>query len=64
MVIMSNNKKCPSRNFGDSSQLINSILGFGATWHMTPEVSDFIPGSIWDTHTHIEAADEHYFTEI
>ena len=41
---MSNNEKFPSGNFGDSSQLNSWILDSGATCHMTPEVSDFIPG--------------------
>ena len=31
--------------YGDSSQLTNWILYLGSTCHMTPEVSDFIPGS-------------------
>ena len=46
MARMSNNDECPSENFGDSSQLTNWILDSGATFHMTPEVSDFIPGSL------------------
>ena len=33
----------------DSLQLTNWILSSGATCHMTPEVSDFIPGSLEDT---------------
>ena len=45
--------------FGYSSQLINWILDSGATCHMTPEVSDFIPGSVEDTDEHIEVADRH-----
>ena len=45
---MSRNNKCPSGNFGDSSQLTNWILDSVATCHMTPEVSDFIPGSLED----------------
>ena len=49
MVRMSGNDKCPSENFGDSSQLTNWILDYGATFHMTPEVSDFITGSLEDT---------------
>ena len=44
MERMSGNDKCPGENFGDSSKLTNWILGSGATCHMTPEVSDFIPG--------------------
>ena len=46
MARISGNDKCPSGNFGDSLQLTNWILDSGSTCHMTPEVSDFIPGSI------------------
>ena len=45
---MSGNEKCTSGNFGDSSKWNNWILDYGATFHMTPEVSDFIPGSLED----------------
>ena len=38
MARMSNNDECPSGNFGDSSQLTNWILDYGATCHMKPEV--------------------------
>ena len=41
---VSGNDKCPGGNFGDKSQLTNWILDSEATCHMTPEVSDFIPG--------------------
>ena len=34
----------------------------GATCHMTPEVSDFIPGSLEDTDEHIEVVDGHHVT--
>ena len=63
MARMSGNDECPSGNFGDSSQLTNWILDSGATCHMTPEVSDFIPGSLEDTDKHIEFADGHDVTE-
>ena len=46
MARMSSNDKCSSENYGDSSQLTNCILDLGATCHMTPEVSDFIPVSL------------------
>ena len=49
MACMSGNDEYPGENFGDSSQLTNWILDYGATCHMTPEVSDFIPGSLEDT---------------
>ena len=62
MARMSGNDKCPSGNFGDSSQLINWILDSGATCHMTPEVSDLIPGSFKDNNKYIEVAEGHYVT--
>ena len=49
MERMSSNDECSSENYGDSSRLTNWILDSGATCHMTPEVSDFIPGSLEDT---------------
>ena len=62
MEHMSNNDECPSGKFGDSSQLTNWILDSVATCHMTPEVSDFIPGSLEDTYKHNEVADVHHVT--
>ena len=44
MERMSGNEKSYSRDFGDSLKLIDWILDSGATCHMTPHVSDFIPG--------------------
>ena len=46
MAQMSDNDEIPSRDFSDSSQLTNWILDSGATCHITPQVSDFIPGSL------------------
>ena len=63
MARMSNNDECPSGNFGDSLQLAYWILDSGATCHMTPDVSDFIPVSLEDTDKHIEVADGHHVTE-
>ena len=63
MARMYSNDKCPSGNFGDSSQQTNWILDSGVTCHMTPEVSDFIPDSLEDTDKHIEVADGHHVTE-
>ena len=62
MARMSDNHECPSESFGGISQLTNCILDSGATFHMTPEVSDFIPGSLEDTDKHIEVADGHHVT--
>ena len=62
MAPMSDNDKCSSRDFGESSQLTNSILDSGATCHMMPQVSDFIPGFLEDTDTDIEVVDVHHGT--
>ena len=55
---MSDDDKCPSRNFGDSSQFTNWILDYGPTFHMTPEVLGFIP-RLLDTDKNIEVRDGH-----
>ena len=44
MARMSNYDVRENKDYGDSSQLTNWILDSGATCHMTPEVTDFIPG--------------------
>ena len=62
MARMSSKDECSSENYGDSSQLTNWILDSRATCHMTPEVSDFIPGSLDDTDKYIEVADGHHVT--
>ena len=59
---MSGNDECSSENFGDSSQLTNWILDYGATCHMKPEVSYYITGSLEDTDKYIEVADGHHVT--
>ena len=46
MAKMSNDDVRENKDYGDSSQLTNWILDSGATCHMTPEVTDFIPGSL------------------
>ena len=60
MARMSDNYKCPSRNFGDILQLTNWILDSVSTRHMIQEVSDFIPVLLDDTDKHIEVADRHH----
>ena len=62
MARMSGIEKYPSGNFGVSSQLTNWILDYGATCHMTPDVSDLISGSLEDTDKHIEVTDGHHVT--
>ena len=59
---MSNDDVSKNKHYGDSSQLTNWILDSGATYHMTPEVMDFIPGSLEDTDKFIEVADGHHVT--
>ena len=49
MAQMSSDDKRKSGKYGDSLQLTNWILDSGATCHMTPEVTDFIIGSLQDT---------------
>ena len=63
MERMYSNDECPSEFFCDSSQLTNCILDSGATCHMKPEVSDFIPGSLEDMDKHIEVANRKNITE-
>ena len=60
MARMSSNAESPGRSFGDRSQLTNWILDSGATCHMTPDILDFIPGSLAETDKHIEIADGHF----
>ena len=60
MARMYSNDEFPSGIFGESSQLTNWILDSEATCHMTPEVLDFIPGTLEDTDKYIEAADGHH----
>ena len=59
---MSGNYEIPSGDFGDSSQLTNWILDSGATFHMTPQVSYFIPGSLDDRDKYIEVAGGYHVT--
>ena len=60
MAQMSSYDKRESKDYGDSSQLTNWILDSGATCHMMPEVTEFIPGSLEDTYIFIEVADGHH----
>ena len=62
MARMSNDDVSKSKDYGNSSQLTNWILDSGATCHMTPEVTDFITGSLEDTDKFIEVADGHHVT--
>ena len=62
MARMSNDDVSKNKDYGDSSQLTNWILESGETCHMTPEVTDFIPGSLEDTDKFIEVANGHHVT--
>ena len=63
MARMSDNDDFPSRYFGDSLQLTNWILDSEATFHMTPQVSDFISVLLEDRDKCIEVVDENHITE-
>ena len=60
MTCMFDNDESHSRYFDDSSQLTNWILYLGETCHMTPQASDFIPGSLEDTYKYVEVTDGHH----
>ena len=62
MARTSNDDKRDNKYYGNSSQLTNWILDSGATCHMTPEVTVFIPGSLEDTDKFIEVVDGHHVT--
>ena len=62
MARMSDNNEFSGRDFCDSSLLTNWILNPGATCHMMPQVSDFIPFLLEDTDKHIEVADGNHVT--
>ena len=62
MARMSNDDVHENKDYGNSSQLTNWILDSGATCHMKPEVTDFIPGSLEDMYKFIEVADRHHIT--
>ena len=61
MAQISSDDERKSVKYGDSLQLTNCILDSGATCHMTPEVLNFITGSLEDTDKYIEVADGHHF---
>ena len=62
MSRMSSDDKLKSVKYGDSLQLTNWILDLVATCHMTPEVSNFITGTLEDTDKSIEVTDGHHVT--
>ena len=56
---MSGNVESHSKYFDDSLLLTNLILDSGAMCQMTPQFSDFIPGSLEDMDKYIEFTDGH-----
>ena len=62
MARMTSDDERKSGKYGDSSKLTNWIFDSGGTCHMTPEVTDLIPGSLEDTDKYIEVADVHHLT--
>ena len=46
MVLMSSNAEIPRSDYVDSLQLTNWILYSGVSCHMTPEISEFMLGSL------------------
>ena len=62
MARMSSDDKRESKEYGESSQLTTWILDSGATCHMMPEVTDFVPGSLEDTDKFIKVADRYHVT--
>ena len=59
---MSDNDRSPIIDFCDSLQLTNCILDSRAMCNMTPQVYDFIPGSLEDTDKNIGVVDGHNVT--
>ena len=62
MERMSTNVESPIRYYEDGSQLTNWMLESGATCHIIPEISDFIPGRLVETDKYIEVADRNFVT--
>ena len=60
MAQLSSDDERKSVKYSDNLQLTNWILDSGATCHMTPEFSDYIPGTLEDTDKYIEVADRHH----
>ena len=56
------NAEGPGRDFGDSFQLSNWIIDSGDNFHMTPDISDLILGSLAETYKCIDVADGHFVT--
>ena len=57
MAHMSTNAESHRRNYGENSQLTYLILDSGASYHITPEISNFIPDSSVETNKYIEVSE-------
>ena len=62
MARISSNADSPRQDFGDSLQLTHWILDSGGTFCMTPNISDFIPGSLVETDKYTGVAYGHFVT--
>ena len=62
MACMYSNVDRPRRDFGNILQMTNWVLDSGATCHMTPDISDYIPGSLVETDKLIEVAYGNFVT--
>ena len=60
MERMSSNVESTRRNYRYSLQLTNWILDSGMTFHMTTDISDFIPGSLVETEKYIKVVDGNF----
>ena len=62
MTRMSGNDESYGIDFFVNSLLTKWIVDLGATCHMTPQVSDFVPDLLEDTDECIEVGDRYYVT--
>ena len=63
MAFISTNEESLGKNYGYSSQLTDWILDSGETCHMTPEISNFIPGLLMETYKYIKVSEGNFVTE-
>ena len=62
MACMYTNAESTGIGYGVSSQLTNWILDSCATCHTTPEISDFMAGSLAETDKYIKVVDGNFVT--
>ena len=62
MACVYTNEIIPGTDDEYSSQPSNFILDSGATCHMAPDISDFIPGALAGTDKYIEVTNENFVT--